>query len=646
MKYIRFNNTYKFSPDVDKRSYVWLYLKDEIDTLLCSTIDEIPNISFDEAYIHSPDNESEKILENFLIKKDYEQQLCLTGLTGCGKTTLLKKVFRIFQHTPIIIDKTLIIPFRFDNFDSEQKHTQEENEERINERMENMILAASDVIREKYSLVTIDERTNEFVDFINDIHRDVLYFKNIRCKNDDDKIDQLFIQKRYEYAMMLLKFYLLDKNNKINNVILILDDIESISYNLQIKPIKKIYKMYDCLHNIPIELKGTYNSNCIISCRHFIFREIIDGTKSSQEMESYPQFPDIDIGGKINLIDIINKRADILYKNSKDAKKKTAIYIVRDILKKINDNSNNFILHLNLNDLRKSLSMLKELVFNYTWIQRNQNEIVKGAFTIDRYNQFNVYFANILRAIGCKNDYVYSRGRSSLPNLLHNSYGDYNPTIELLIIKYFILHKQNWNNPILTNEFFDDISVVFPNIETQNLFKKRTCNMLYDRLLLRGRDSSIKDVENININNIYELKQIYLPQITLDLWNLFATNSILLQMYLDDIFLPEYLSRNELSTYDLYKFEYCFDCLLYLIEQEKQIVVEANDYGTIKEYISCFSNESVCEQIYKGLENSISAYFDEIEDNYEQQKLYSNINLKMQICKKEIKRLENLFVVK
>lgn len=220
-----------------------------------------------------------------------------------------------------------------------------------------------------------------------------------------------------------------------------------------------------------------------------------------------------------------------------------------------------------------------------------------------------------------------------------------NPIIELLIIKYFVLHKQNWNNPILTNEFFDDVSVVFPNIETQNLFKKRTCNMLYDRLLLRGRDSSTKDVESINVSNIYELNQIYLPQITLDLWNLFETNSILLQMYLDDIFLPEYLSRNKLFTYDLYKFEYCFDCLLYLIEQEKQIVVEANDYGTIKEYISYFSNESVCEQIYKGLENSIGAYFDEFEDNYERQKLYSDISLKMEMCKNEIKRLEKLFSV-
>lgn len=147
-KYKKFNSTYNFSSNNNKKSYIWLYLRDEIETLLCSTLDELPNIPFDDAYVFSPEKEYETMLESFYQKKEREQLLFLTGLTGSGKTTILKKVFRIFNHKPLIVNNSIIIPFKFDNFDSEEKSSFDENVERINERITNILLSATTKIKQ------------------------------------------------------------------------------------------------------------------------------------------------------------------------------------------------------------------------------------------------------------------------------------------------------------------------------------------------------------------------------------------------------------------------------------------------------------------------------------------------------------------
>lgn len=221
MKYKKFNSTYNFSSNNNRKSYIWLYLRDEIETILCSTLDELPNISFDDAYIDTPNREYEIVLENFYQKKEYEQLLFLTGLTGSGKTTILKKVFRIFNHTPLIVDNSIIIPFKFDNFDSEQESSFEENVERINERITNIILSATTKIKSDQNLLDVKDRIDEYIEFVESVHSDTLYFKNKYCESNKEIFLELRKQKRYEYAMLLLKFYLLDKKCKINNVIFI-----------------------------------------------------------------------------------------------------------------------------------------------------------------------------------------------------------------------------------------------------------------------------------------------------------------------------------------------------------------------------------------------------------------------------------------
>lgn len=639
-KYKKFNSTYNFSSNNNKKSYIWLYLRDEIETLLCSTLDELPNIPFDDAYVFSPEKEYETMLESFYQKKEREQLLFLTGLTGSGKTTILKKVFRIFNHKPLIVNNSIIIPFKFDNFDSEEKSSFDENVERINERITNILLSATTKIKQSQELQDVKERIDEYIEFVDAIHSDTLYFKNKFCESNEEIFSELRIQKRYEYAMLLLKFYLLDNKCKINNIIFILDDIESVGHGLEIKPIKKLFRIYECMHNIPLDKKGKYNTNCIISCRHFVYREVTQSAKNSKEMESYARFNDVDYGGTIDLLDIIDKRAKLLMKIAVNNNKKTAIHVVNNILKMINKNSDNFILHLNLNDLRKSLLMLKKLVYNYTWIQREQHEPAPGSFTIKDYNQFNVYFPNILRALGCGNDVVYSRYISDIPNLLENSYFSPNPLFKLLIIKYFIMRNQNWDKPISIDSLFEDITVTFQREETINLFKEKICVMLHDRLLLRGKDSNANDVDDITINQFDEIKEIYLPAVSNDLWNLLGENSILFQLFLDDIYLPENLIKDKDSNFDLYKFEHCFECLDWFIDQEQEIVLKSNNRGTIDKYIYCFSNEPICQQIFIGLEKSINKYFTNTESEEE---IYKSISNKLNHCKEKINKLEKMF---
>lgn len=631
--YIKYNENYHFQIENFRKSYVWLYLRDEINTLLASSIDQLKIINFDEAYVYSKNQIFENRLREFYTKKDYEQALCLTGLTGSGKSTLLNKVFRTCNNIPKVRNGSLIIPFNFDNFNANG------DVEKVSKRMTDVVLAATDILVQDQKLTSVFDRNEEFVTFINSIHPDVFYFENKLCKTDSERIEQLYLEKRYEFAMLSLKFYLIDEKNKIENVILILDDIESIGNRLEPQSIITMFRMIECMHNIPERFKQKYNTNFICSCRHFIYRILVENRDSEEYrvMESYNEVETLDVSNHIYVSEIIEKRSNSILKKNNDEKKRVAFEIVKDIIKKLYDNSDNFIVHLNLNNIRKTMDTLKKLIYNYVWIQREQVEPILGAFSIDDYNQFNVYFPNILRALCCENDYVYSSNRSIVPNIISNTTHNQTMIYQLLLIRYFTSFKNEWLESFDLETLIRKIEHIFnDNINTVSGFNEAIFTLLKNRLLLRGSDASRSDVRDITIDNFNEINKVYISDLAKDLMHLITQNSILLQSFLDDVYLPVDMLEKYNSTqylFDANKFELCCDALKMIIEQEKQLTNIASGCGTLDEYYACFTSKPISKLLYDGLNISIVQFFSDDKlkgDNY------NFIKLKLDECNKLI----------
>ena len=93
-------------------SYIQKYLGSELETVLNPDGENIHDIDFDSIYVDMPSYQDKLSY----YKKHLESDKCLflTGLTGCGKSSLLNHVFHIYRNSIIIDKKSLYITFSFD----------------------------------------------------------------------------------------------------------------------------------------------------------------------------------------------------------------------------------------------------------------------------------------------------------------------------------------------------------------------------------------------------------------------------------------------------------------------------------------------------------------------------------------------------
>ena len=90
-------------------SYIQKYLEREIDFLLTPSANQIGQMDFEKIYINNNDLENE--LEKYSTHTHNNNICVLSGLTGSGKSMLVRHVFKIHSMAPSVHDKNLIIPF-------------------------------------------------------------------------------------------------------------------------------------------------------------------------------------------------------------------------------------------------------------------------------------------------------------------------------------------------------------------------------------------------------------------------------------------------------------------------------------------------------------------------------------------------------
>ena len=634
----RYNSSYQLAVNPQYgNNNIEKYLKNEIDFLLAPSADQLNGVDFEDIYISVP------LVENFLNSAlTYSQSdkiYYLTGLTGSGKSMILKKVFKYQGMSPRISNNTLIIPFSFDNFPSNPS-VFDSDKEGINNVYVNMLNSVCELIEKSCpNIKLIRDNEADFLAKVGESRADYTQVPNIWPRpNTSERIQYFMDSNPIPFNTAMLKYYLNQSNCFINNIVILVDDIEGAGENQELIPIKTAYRIITCLENTP--KSKDWSVHLIIGCRNYVYRLIMDNsfTAERQRIETYTESEYFHLEKAPSITAIVNKRYQAISKKDKSEKWKTALDTVMAILLGIDSSIGEFILNLKIRNIRKALSVTKRIVYNKQWIQRNYVEETAGAFTIDSVMDFDITPATLIRAIGMGESLIYSSNISDIPNIMYNE--DETDLYPLLVIKYCLQYRNvdekyaNWNDTINLYDFYNKIENIFGKEEMshKSLFKKATEYLILNRLLLRSIDQLQNNSMPVNEKNIHQITKVYISNAAVDIWELLSKNSVLFEMYMDDIWLDNTMrprNKRKFRGFDIDNFTIAIGYLEKLIDKETLLRNHAQNLGTFNEYIDLFGNNSICEHLLSGLTKSLNAFYK--DDASEQRLKYQITNLTLKI---------------
>lgn len=602
-----------FNTRVNTKGYIETYFGADIGRILVPSLRSL----LDEEIPYVPHPEAEEVLSNCLISDPLiDKSLVFTGLTGTGKTTILRHVFGLEKNAsnPRIEGQTLIIPV---DFNRSQKSPQDG------------ILSSLRVAIEKicniYGIDYPDSDNQQFYDYIKEKRGDFLKLnpKHGRSTLPKERMETFIDAMPSTFASCQLQYVMDHPANNFKLVVLVVDNIEAFldsnSKNPQARylaPIIEAFKLADCIGQRHTPTK--WHFNMVIACRHHAWRimtgEFADNSPENALLQSYvtTEKP-YDLTNPVKVNDIIKKREEVFSKKQRDAQKwNTAVKIVNTILQAMENNIGDFVLQLELKDLRKSMAKIREVVLHKGLQRVTDEQIVFGAFQIDSVEQFDLTRVNTIRVIGLGDQKYYSDQTSIIPNLLVNESGAGRELFLLLTLNYFLIRcnylEPAWDNSVSISGFYTDMESVFMNQYPafNSFFESSVCFLIQHRLLLRSADQPQDEVPGLSLAEIKKIETVYVSGAAVVLWRELGKSSALFQLFLDDIWLDE---DSDYFGNDGNDIEHCIKYLESLYDTEQRIYNAARNLSSIcaKYYLNDFGSVPICRQLVAGLIASLDA---------------------------------------
>ena len=636
-----YNNDFDSEP-----SYIRKYLGSEIETVLNPDAGSIHGVDFDSIYVSMPEIEAK--FAPLKSKLDSDRCVFLTGVAGCGKSCVLNHVFHIDKKVHID-NNILLIPFSFNHAIAARE------KEKIITYMVNILKTACETIENEVIKNGTAQSDNDFFEYIKAIRFDDLqYSDGIKTGTIEQRLDQLLKKDPIDYTALKLK-YLLTVFQKINHVVLIVDDIESVGYTMELFPIDIGLTFWSCLKHQPKKEPKVWSSCIVVSCRHYVYRMIqkhsidekytISSGIDSQTLESYPIDDEINISKTVKLSEIALKRTQALIKKKDGRRWNDAWITIEYILVKTDSNLGSFIVAISINNMRKALSLIKKVVLNKRWMQRTWygTSRTPGAFTINNINQYNLKSPSILRAIGLEEGKIYVSEESVIPNILWNTNDSKSDFITLIVLKsYLNQSNENNNNWRISLDRFDlsnKLKELIRDKEVHQYIDASVEYLIKNRLLLRSKNQAQDDGMDISSDNLSKIRYVYVADGAFALWNQLGRSSVLLELLTDDVFMDytsEIPERQGFSLFDDVAFDRCLNYLSEMVEKERKYRISAKNDGNSVRLNNLIGADFITEQLLNGLVLSRNAYFKEssiYEDRL--QEIQSKINsYKKKLAKK------------
>lgn len=623
-----------------------------------------------------PDGRSQIYVDQPVLEKKVQKKFIeveddivkfLVGPTGVGKTTLIRNMFHVFNRDVTITDNNFIIYVSFYSMVSyfdKAKETdtiiQDALLGAINEAVS--YLDGRDYVDR---LVSYDDAYyDDFYSFMCENNKHLIQtfpdnsYNAERVRQDGHKyiLDWIAENKPMDYHMCQLKYYLnlyKKRTNKMfNNIILILDDLESLDSKYAKSIIDCAYHCKKCLQ---ANFDRGYYFKALISLRNYSYR-----IQQIRRKEAFREIPWDDVIMKDivpELSSVLEKRTSYVLNldemlNSVDDREafKSASESLQTILLKMYGQYDKMLLSLTHNNIFKSMTLLFRILTNKSYLGKyeidraNQN----GAFDISSkdYHLENhssnsgipgnddVYYALVYGEQGIyfdSEDYY-------LTNIMHykSKEGVSTELLGLYIIQYFIQKGVNLNDP--SYDGFESLkcSKVIDTIMSLYSFSSDTkFKTIYEgfesmmEYMYRGGVFLQSIIEPIKEDIDSEYRE-YTPEMKVflslrgsQLYNMLSYNALLFTTYRDDI--DTDIEKNDVLTLDMSMNErmlYCLSYIDFLADKEIELFRAVSDY---ENYKNVMGSELAVTILMKGMEETIKVYY--VNDTQSRQEIVQQYHL-------------------
>lgn len=599
---------------VSTDGYIKKYFGTEIGRILAPSSHSLQNSEI--PYVSHP--EAEYVL-NDILEGDFlkDKSLVFTGLTGSGKTTILRRVFGLETNAnkAYIKEDRIIISVDFN-----RSHGLAQG------AFLSSLWAAVEAIVETYGIDFPDKNNEKFYEYIKERRWDVLCLnqKNSQYTTYVERMEEFIDELPTAFASLQLQYVMDHPVCDLRLVVLIVDNIEAFmkqnTKNTKSKyllPVIEAFRLAECIHQRGNPTEWCFNM--LIACRHHIWRimkgEFKDNSQESALLQSYvaTEKP-YDLAKPVRLDAIIQKREDVFSRRQRNPEKwNMAVKVVNAVLQKMENGIGDFVVQLELKDIRKSLEKMQELILHKGLQRKTDDEIeASGAYQIDSIDQFDLSRVNLVRVIGLGDRKYYADSYSIIPNLLVNNHQEGFELYTLLTLNYFLIHcsyaEPDWDNPISIPEFYETVEYIFgkQDIGLMNMFVQAMHFLIQHRLLLRSADQPQDEVPGLSLAEVKKVEYVYVSGAAVKLWEELGKSSALFQLFLDDIWLDDNTDFFEEDGNDI---EHCVEYVKILWQAEKRMYNRARNrslkYG--ENYINVFGKVPVCRQLVNGLLASLKA---------------------------------------
>jgi len=621
----KYNTSNKSTPKLKQNSKIFDFCHEELKEITMGTDILLNDDLFKAAYVQRPD-----IQRKLSIPKEPSSNgycMFLTGVTGSGKSCILHNMFRIGFKNRGITDKTLTLPITFNGFESEP----ERRYSSIQKHFVNTIIDRVEETLQSSAKFDVDE----FYAFTKDLYPGYLACDQsliLGTSKDtnaihSERLERFWLDHPLCYCSALLA-YVYSNDNNVNNILLVVDDVEAVGFRNETLP---IFFGTVLFHHLKTGISRKHlelRVNIVFGIRHYVYRmlssrnipkDIVnEHCISAATMESYWRGFLVDCDeSPVTLMEIVNRRIDYLRKAGVKAdKKKKAFEIASKGLNIIIKEYGELIRAINICDLRKSLETLCKVVSNFRYLDQEVRISKVGAFILEDIDALHFRNPNILRAIGLDERNVYIEYESEIKNLLGNdAFGDYSGILVLIILRYlFNIEHVSFGNSIKRMSVKRDVSCLLNNLIPEADIDDAITKLLLNRLLLRGLENAQDDAYVIDEETAKNADFIYLGYAARILYDLLAENSVLMEMYVDDVWVDNANSFYPPTDYEIFNQNSFVRCLDYL---EEVVKVENNLLTVLKNveggrrielYSQLIGTDLVSAHLHNGLTSSYSRY--------------------------------------
>jgi hypothetical protein len=547
---------------------------------------------------------------------------CFLGYTGIGKSTMLRYFFNMDADNPDI--RRLPIP----DDDDVQQSPQEMDERvlyiplfmdgRLIDESEDpadkatfdhfaaQLSAACKVVEEREGL-EYDEAA--LASFIVLQKRDLLEFDGSLPINTDilTRLKGLREKYRFGFEMMRLKWLLM--KSKIQRVILIVDDVESLSIHHQVGICHAIAKSFEWL----ISLSGhsrPWKANAIISIRPLTYHML---QKRDWYHALYFDEP-IGVGKPADLKSIFEKRFDDacegrrIRENTELSENWTAARnVFEHVYSKVARDHNNFLVNICNYNIRKALIQFESILLNSRYFEPEGGSPEHLRIQM---NKLNFTEAAALKALGMGDGTVFPNLDTPLSNLFLNQL---DPSADLLGALLILAIKQIGNRMSYGCTFYekDQLLTLVASVCCLSQAQSDSLPWVVAEMKSRGLielitvtklDGGLKSGDFIEV--MPKAKAIFAA---------LKNTSVITEMFRDDTFVT--YSEKELSDLkttqdlpdDVSRIEAAIRFGNELVLTEKNFVERCAKAHGVSRWSATFGPTAICRIILEGINHSIRA---------------------------------------